>query len=309
MMAERVLLREVGLRDGLQLVSTVLDTEKKLDWCRGAAAAGLAEIEATSFVPAHVIPQFADADAVAAGIAGIRGAQVSALVVNLKGARRAFAAGLTKVNYVVSASEAHSLANARRSTDAALDEFDLIVAERAAQGLSDRVALGCGVATSFGCTLQGDVAEARVLAIVGRLSRAGADEIMLADTGGLGDPARVRRLFEAVTGLVGPLPLAAHFHDTRGLGLANVCSALSAGVRRFDASLGGLGGCPFAPGATGNINTEDCAFMLAAMGFATGIDLAALLRLRERVETWLPEERFTGALARAGLPKGFSPAA
>lgn len=308
-MAERVLLREVGLRDGLQLVSTVLDTERKLDWCRGAAAAGLAEIEATSFVPAHVIPQFADADAVAAGAAEVRDAQISALVVNLKGARRAFAAGLTKVNYVVSASEAHSLANARRSTDAALDEFDLIVAERAAQGLSDRVALGCGVATSFGCTLQGEVPEERVLAIVDRLAGAGVDEIMLADTVGYGDPARVRRLFEGAAGIAGSLPLAAHFHDTRGLGLANVVAALSAGVRRFDASLGGLGGCPFAPGATGNINTEDCAFMLEAMGFATGIDLGALLRLRQRVEAWLPEERFTGALARAGLPKGFSPAA
>lgn len=308
-MAERVLLREVGLRDGLQLVSTVLDTERKLDWCRGAAAAGLAEIEATSFVPAHVIPQFADADAVAAGAAEVRDAQISALVVNLKGARRAFAAGLTKANYVVSASEAHSLANARRSTDAALDEFDLIVAERAAQGLSDRVALGCGVATSFGCTLQGEVPEERVLAIVDRLAGAGADEIMLADTVGYGDPGRVRRLFEGAAGIAGSLPLAAHFHDTRGLGLANVVAALSAGVRRFDASLGGLGGCPFAPGATGNINTEDCAFMLEAMGFATGIDLGALLRLRQRVEAWFPEERFTGALARAGLPKGFSPAA
>lgn len=308
-MAEQVLLREVGLRDGLQLVSTVLDTERKLEWCRGAAAAGLAEIEATSFVPAHIIPQFADADAVAAGCAGIGSARISALVVNLKGARRAFAAGLTKVNYVVSASEAHSLANARRPTDAALDEFDLIVAERAAQGLSDRVDLGCGVATSFGCTLQGEVPEERVLAIVGRLAGAGADEIMLADTVGYGDPARVRRLFEKAAGLAGPLPLAAHFHDTRGLGLANVVAALSVGVRRFDASLGGLGGCPFAPGATGNINTEDCAFMLEAMGFATGIDFGALLRLRERIEAWLPQERFTGALARAGLPKGFSPAA
>ena len=191
-MAERALLREVGLRDGLQLVSTVLDTEKKLDWCRGAATAGMAEIEATSFVPAHVIPQFADADTVAAGTAAIRHAQVSALVVNLKGARRAFAAGLTKVNYVVSASEAHSLANARRSTDAALDEFDLIVAERAALGMSDRVALGCGVATSFGCTLQGEVPEARVLAIVARLAAAGAEEMMVADTVGEGERARDR---------------------------------------------------------------------------------------------------------------------
>lgn len=304
-MAEPILIREVGLRDGLQMAKTVLSTAQKLDLARSAAAAGLREIEATSFVPAHVIPQFADAGEVAASAKDLAGATVSALVVNLKGAIRAFDTGLRKVNYVVSASEAHSLANARRSSEAALEEFRLIVAERRARGLDGQVVLGCGIATAFGCTLQGEVPAARVVAIAETLAREGADEIMAADTVGYGDPRQVRHMFGALRRAVGDTPLAAHFHDTRGLGLANVAAALEAGVQRFDASLGGLGGCPFAPGATGNIGTEDCAFMLEAMGFDTGIDIEALLALRRRLESWLPDERFSGGLARAGLPNGF----
>ncbi len=308
-MKERVILREVGLRDGVQMVKTVLATQDKLDFARSAAAAGVPEIEATSFVPAHVIPQFADAAEVAAGLSGMAGTTVSALVVNLKGAVRAFDAGLRKVNYVVSASEAHSLANARRSTDAAVDEFRLIVAERRARGLEGEVMLGCGIATAFGCTIQGEVPESRVVEIAGTLARDGADEVMVADTVGYGSPGQVRRIFAAVARAVGDLPLAAHFHDTRGLGLANVTAALDEGVRRFDASLGGLGGCPFAPGATGNINSEDCAFLLESLGFDTGIEIAALIALRRKLEGWLPGERFSGGVSRAGLPKTFVRAA
>jgi hydroxymethylglutaryl-CoA lyase len=304
-MAERVILREVGLRDGLQMVKTIVATQDKLDFARAAAAAGLPEIEATSFVPPHIIPQFADAAEVAAGLSGLTGATVSALVVNLKGALRAFDAGLRKVNYVVSASEAHSLANARRSTDAALDEFRLIVAERRARGLDGQVVLGCGIATAFGCTIQGDVPERRVIEIAERLAGDGADEIMAADTVGYGSPAQVLRIFAGLAAVVGTVPLAAHFHDTRGLGLANVAAALQAGVRRFDSSLGGLGGCPFAPGASGNINSEDTAFMLEALGFDTGIDIEALIALRRKVEGWLPGERFSGGVSRVGLPKTF----
>ncbi|SFC10081.1 hydroxymethylglutaryl-CoA lyase [Bosea sp. CRIB-10] len=304
-MAEPVILREVGLRDGLQMVKTIVSTQDKLDFARTAAAAGLPEIEATSFVPPHIIPQFADAAEVAAGLLKPMGTTISALVVNLKGAARAFDAGLRKVNYVVSASEAHSLANARRSTDAALAEFRLIVADRKARGLDGQVVLGCGIATAFGCTLQGEVSEQRVIEIAESLARDGADEIMAADTVGYGSPRQVRRMFDGLAAALGTLPLAAHFHDTRGLGLANVTAALDAGVRRFDASLGGLGGCPFAPGATGNINTEDTAFMLEALGFDTGVDITALIALRGRVEGWLPGERFSGGISRAGLPKTF----
>lgn len=308
-MTERVWVREVGLRDGLQMVKTMLPAKRKLEWLRGAVAAGVPELEITSFVPPSSIPQFADADAVAAGARAVAGATLSALVVNLKGAVRAFEAGFAKVNYVVSASEQHSLANARRSTDAALDEFDRIVAERAARGLAGTVELGCGIATAFGCTLQGEVPEERVVAVATRLRAAGVDEIMVADTVGYGNPAQVRRIFGLVRDAVPDRPVAAHFHDTRGLGLANVTAALAVGIRRFDASLAGLGGCPFAPGATGNINTEDCVFLLESMGLRTGIDLEALVALRSTVETWLPGERVSGSVVRAGLPKTYRAAA
>jgi hydroxymethylglutaryl-CoA lyase len=309
-MTERAFIREVGLRDGLQMAKTVLSTENKLAWRRDAAAAGVPEIEITSFVPPHIVPQFVDAAEVAAGALAAGGEALnSALVVNLKGAVRAFEAGLTKINYVVSASEAHSLANARRSTDAAIEEFRLIVAERRARGLDGRVTFSVGIATAFGCTIQGAVEETRVLAVAELLAACGADEIMAADTVGYGDPAQVRRLLLALSASLGPIPLAAHFHDTRGLGLANVTAALDAGVRRFDASLGGLGGCPFAPGATGNIDTLDTVFLLESLGLDTGVDIDALLALRARIEPWLPGERFSGALNRAGLPKTFRYAA
>lgn len=300
-----VRLREVGPRDGLQMVKTVLPAEAKIEWCERAASAGIPEIEATSFVPAKIVPQFADADAVAEGVAASRSAQMSALVVNLKGAIRAFDAGFGKVNYVVSASEAHSQANARRTTDEALEEFDRIVAERAARGLAETVELSPGVATAFGCTLQGEVPEARVHEVVDRLAASGADEIMVADTIGYAHPAKVERLLGRIVERLGALPVAAHFHDTRGLGLANVTAAARVGVRRFDASLAGLGGCPFAPGATGNVNLEDCVYLLEELGFSTGVDLDALLHLRETVEGWLPGERFTGSIARVGLPKTY----
>jgi hydroxymethylglutaryl-CoA lyase len=266
--------------------------------------AGVAEIEVTSFVPAKVVPQFVDADAVARGAVSLGGFTAAALVPNLKGAERAFVTGIHKVNYVLSASEAHNLANVRRSTQESLDDFARIVASRdeVAKG---RVSMGAGIATAFGCTISGTVSEKRVVAIAGQLARAGADEIIVADTVGYANPGQVERLMRAVARAVGGVPVACHFHDTRGLGLANVVGAINAGVQRFDASLGGLGGCPFAPGATGNIDTEDCVFLLESLGFETGIDIKALVALRETVEGWLPGERFSGAIARAGLPKTF----
>ncbi|MCZ7657348.1 MAG: hydroxymethylglutaryl-CoA lyase [Xanthobacteraceae bacterium] len=303
-MGQRAEVREVGLRDGLQLVKTVLSTEQKLEWCRRAAAAGMPEVEVTSFVPAKVVPQFVDADAVARGAVAMGGFVAAALVPNLRGAERAFETGVAKVNYVLSASEAHNLANVRRSTQESLDDFVRIVARRdeVAKG---RSLIGAGIATAFGCTISGVVSEKRVVAIAEQLARAGADEIIVADTVGYGNPGQVERLVRAVVRAVGDVPVACHFHDTRGLGLANVVAALAAGVHRFDASLGGLGGCPFAPGATGNIDTEDCVFLLESLGYDTGIDIEALVKLRETVEGWLPGERFSGAIARAGLPKTF----
>jgi hydroxymethylglutaryl-CoA lyase len=301
-MRERASVREVGPRDGIQMVQAVMSTERKLAWCRGAAAAGIGEIEVTSFVPVKVVPQFGDAEAVARGAIAMGGFTASALVPNLKGAERAIAIGLPRINYVLSASEEHNLANVRRTTDESVADFKRIVTLRdGAEG--PRTMLGAGIATAFGCTIQGDVPEERVVDLAIQLAEVGADEIMVADTVGYGDPGQVRRILRNVVEAVRPLPVAAHFHDTRGLGLANVASALEAGVRAFDASLAGLGGCPFAPGATGNIDTEDTVFLLERLGFDTGADVEALIELRREVETWLPGERFSGAIARAGLPK------
>ena len=306
-MSERAEIREVGLRDGLQLVKTILSTEQKLEWCRRAAQAGMAEIEVTSFVPPKVVAQFVDADTVARGATMIGGFTAAALVPNLRGAERAFETGIAKINYVLSASEAHNQANVRRSTQESLDDFVRIVARRdeVAKGNKGKISIGAGIATAYGCTISGAVSEKRVVQIAEQLARSGADEIIVADTVGYANPAQVERLMRAVACAVGSRPVACHFHDTRGLGLANVTAALNAGVRRFDASLGGLGGCPFAPGATGNINTEDCVFLLESLGYETGIDIEALVSLRATVESWLPGERFSGAIARAGLPKTF----
>ena len=304
-MRERAFVREVGLRDGLQMVQTIVPTDRKLAWCRSEHAAGVEEMEVTSFVPASVVPQFADAVDVATGALGIPGLNVAALVPNLKGATRAFDVGIHQVNFVLSASEEHNRANVRRTTEESLEDFRRIVAERDVRGLKGKVRVGSGIATSFGCTIQGNVPEARVVEIAAGLAEAGAEEITLADTVGYGNPDQVRRIARAVSNVVGSVPLAAHFHDTRGLGIANVYAAVQAGIRRFDAALAGLGGCPFAPGATGNINTEDCVFLLEALGFDTGIDLDRLISLRAEVETWLPGERFFGMVSRAGLPKTF----
>jgi hydroxymethylglutaryl-CoA lyase len=304
-MTERVYVREVGLRDGLQLVRGDLSTARKIEWLREEAAAGVAEIEVTSFVPVKSFPIFADAREVAAAALKVDGLRVSALAPNAKGALAAFDAGLTKVNYVVSASEAHSRANVRRSTDEALEDFARIIEARAERGLERDVTIACGIATVFGCTIQGEVPEERVFEIVARVVEMGADEIMIADTVGYANPVQVERIFAEALRRVPHLPVAAHFHDTRGLGVANVAAAARAGIRRFDASLGGLGGCPHAPGATGNVVFEDAAFLLETMGFATGVDFARLAALRKKVESWLPEERFSGAITRAGLPKTF----
>ncbi|SAK90872.1 pyruvate carboxyltransferase [Caballeronia temeraria] len=299
-----VQIREVGLRDGLQMVRTILASGQKLEWCARMVDAGVIDIEVTSFVPPKVVPQFADAVEVATGALAIAGLRAAALVPNLKGAQRAFDVGLGKVHYVLSASNEHNLKNVRRSTAESVEDFERIAAAR--DELGRDVMLGAGVATAFGCTIAGKVDERTVLGLAETLIEAGAQEITIADTVGYANPAQVRALMRQVVALAGPVPVACHFHDTRGLGLANVMAALDAGVRAFDASLGGLGGCPFAPNATGNINTEDTVFMLEAQGLRTGIDIGKLLAIRETISAWLPGEPFTGAIARAGLPATFA---
>ncbi|WP_020204059.1 hydroxymethylglutaryl-CoA lyase [Cupriavidus sp. WS] len=304
-MSDKVTIREVGLRDGLQIVKGFMPTDTKLAWIAAEHAAGVTEIEVCSFVPPRLIPQFADAEAVVNGALALPGLAATALIPNLKGAERGLALGVHKLNYVMSVSERHNLANVRRSTQESLDDFRRIVALVRDSQVPRRPKVVGGLSTAFGCTLEGRVSEARVVELAVALVRAGADELTIADTVGYGDPAGVRRVFKAVLDNVGDIPVAAHFHDTRGLGIANALAAADTGIRAFDASLAGLGGCPHAPGATGNVVTEDLAFLFESMGLATGIDLNQLLQVRKIIEASLPDEPLSGGLARAGLPRGF----
>ena len=296
-MTDRVILREVGLRDGLQLNKSRLDTAIKLSWIRAQAEVGFTEIEVTSFVPISVLPQFADAAEVLVDAQKIGNLLPSVLVPNLRGAVMAMDAGARKITFVLSVSDAHNRANVRKSTDDSLAMLRDVLAERDNR---QNIKIATALATSFGCSIEGAVPEARVIQIAEILASQGVDEINLADTVGYGDPAQVGRIFTDVQRAVGDLPLAAHFHDTRGLGLANVMAALDAGVRRFDSALGGLGGCPFAPGASGNIATEDTVHLFDRLGIDSGVDLGALLKVRHQLAEWLPREKLEGRLLGAG---------
>jgi len=306
-MGDTVQIREVGMRDGLQSIAAVLPTETKLAWLDAEYAAGVRQIEVSSFVPPKLLPQLADAEAVVRHALTLPGLTVSALIPNSRGAERGLALGVHEMNFVLSVSEGHNMSNVRRSTGESIEDFRRVV--QLCRDSGKPVKINCGLATSFGCTIEGDVDEDRVRQIAGEAAEAGADGILLADTVGYGQPAAIGRVFRKVIEDVAPLPVAAHFHDTRGLGLANVLSAYAAGCRFFDASLGGLGGCPYAPGATGNIVLEDTAFMFEAMGVGTGIDIEKLQAVRELVHRSLPEVTLYGAIAKAGLPRNFHPVA
>ena len=302
-----VWVREVGTRDGLQSIPTIFSTATKLEWISLEAAAGMPEIEVGSFVSAKLLPQMADSAAVVAGAKRNPGLRVSVLVPNLRGAELGFAAGADQLNYVLSMSEAHSRANVRRSVQESIDDFARIIEFRKTHPEFKSVRVAAGLATAFGCTMAGQVPLSEVLAAARKLVELGADELAVADTVGYGNPAQCRQIFREVMAIAGDIPVAAHFHDTRGLGLANVDAALEVGVRRFDASLGGLGGCPYAPGASGNIVMDDLVFMLESMGLATGVDLDRLLEARRYMERHLNGEPTRGAIARVGVPKGFVP--
>lgn len=299
----RVVVREVGLRDGLQSIQTVVSTENKCEWLSAAHAAGMTEMEVGSFVPARLLPQLADTAEVLTCALKIPGVQASVLVPNLQGAQRALDLGAALMLLPVSASRAHSLANLRKTPDEAVQEVARIRAARDASGR--HTLLEVGISTAFGCTLQAAVPRSEVLRLLQSSLDAGADRISLADTVGFADPDAVSRLFEQALKLAGERLSGGHFHDTRGLALANVYAALQLGVSRFDASLAGIGGCPHAPGASGNVATEDLVFMLESMGCSTGIDIQALLELRRRVVGWIPGEPTHGALWRAGVPGTF----
>ncbi len=300
-----VVIREVGLRDGLQSIARVVPTARKLEWIRAAYAAGQREIEVGSFVPPRLLPQLADTEALVAFARTLPGLCVSVLVPNLKGAERALASGADVMLLPLSASHAHSLANLRKSPDEVVQEIARIRAARDAAGAA--CLLEVGISTAFGCTIQGRVEPTEVLRLVAAALDAGAERVGLADTVGYADPLMVRRLFEQCLAVAGERLSCGHFHDTRGLGLANVYAAWDAGIRRFDACLGGIGGCPHAPGASGNVATEDVAYLFASMGIATGLDFDALIALRADVATWLEGETLHGALWRAGLPKTLRP--
>ena len=294
---DTVILREVGPRDGLQMIKSQLDTDIKLAWIKAQAETGFNEIEVTSYVPVSVLPQFADASLVLSGAKKIGGLLPSVLVPNLRGAVMAMDAGAKKITFVLSVSESHNMANVQQDTKASLAMLRDVTAKRESR---KDITIATALATSFGCSIEGAVSEARVNEIVEQVVEAGVDEINLADTVGYGDPEQVKRIFTDVKRTVGDLPIAAHFHDTRGLGLANVVAALDAGVRRFDSALGGLGGCPFAPGASGNITTEDTVHLFDRLGINSGIDLAALLEVRRQLAQWLPDEKLEGKLFAAG---------
>jgi hydroxymethylglutaryl-CoA lyase len=304
----RVTITDVGPRDGLQNEAVELSTDDKLRLVEALLDAGVRRVEVTSFVHPKWVPQLADADALVPTLPRRAGVVYSALVPNDRGYDRARAAGIDHVLLFMSASERHNRANLNRSTEESLASLLPLIRRAKADGAHVAV----GISTAFGCPFEGRVPAERVLAIAGRVAEAGAHAVGLADTVGHGNPAQVRDLFErARAGLPASVELVAHFHDTRGLGLANALAALEAGVTHFDASIAGLGGCPYAPGATGNIATEELVYMLEEMGVATGIDLARLLEaadLADRLLNRPPSGRLRKALAAARTAPGAVPA-
>ena len=300
-----LLISEVGPRDGLQSVSATMSTAHKCAWIDALVAAGVQEIEVGSFVSPKLLPQMADAAEVVRHAVTHPGVTIMALVPNLKGAEAAMRAGAHKITLPVSASPAHSMANVRKTPAQMVDEVRAIA--RLRDEMAPGVHIEAGISTAFGCTLQGLVPEDEVIALAAACVAAGADESGLSDTTGMANPAQVKRLFTRLRSELGDRAGAAHMHNTRGLGLANCLAAYEAGVRTFDASQAGLGGCPYAPGASGNVVTEDLIFMFEAMGLRTGIDIERLLAARETLAAGLPGEALYGMLPPAGLPKGFVP--
>ena len=295
---------EVGPRDGLQSVKAVMPTEDKFRWIDALVAAGLREIEVCSFVPAKMLPQMADASDVVRHALTHRDITVMALVPNVRGAESALKAGVHKVTIPVSVSAAHSMANVRKSREEMIKEVGAIV--RLRNDSAPGVKIEVGLSTALGCTLQGEVKEDDVVWVAEQCAAAGVDEVGLSDTSGMANPAQVRRLFNRVRAAIGDKTGAAHMHNTRGLGLANCLAAYDVGVRTFDSSLGGLGGCPYAPGASGNVVTEDLVFMFEAMGVKTSVNIEKLIAARGPLQAGLPGEPLYGMTPEAGLPKGWA---
>ena len=302
-----VLVSEVGPRDGLQSIERIMPTEIKILWIKALAASGLREIEVGSFVSPRLMPQMADCATLVREANKLENLNVQALVPNLKGAELAIAAGALKLTMPISASTKHSLNNIGKTPLMAIEEVSRVCGLRDSLSVEQRPSIEVGISNAFGCSLEGPVSEDWVIEMAGLLVTAGSDRIGLSDTTGYANPSQIRRMFRRLRGEIGEKKMAgAHLHNTRGQGLANVVAALDVDVTTFDSSLGGLGGCPFAPGATGNIVTEDLVFMLEAMGLHTGIDLDKLIATREVLLTGLPDEVIYGNVPESGLPKGFT---
>jgi len=281
-------IHEVVTRDGFQIEPQFIPTERKIELLDALSETGLAKIEVTSFVSPKAVPNLRDAEAVMAGIRRNASVKYVALIANLKGAERAIAARVNEVNLVVSVSETHNRANVRRPTAASFEDFEKIV--RTLEGTG--IAVSGALSTAFGCPFEGEQAAGRVMQFVHRYVDLGVDSVTLADTTGMANPKQVLALCMETKERWPELDLALHFHNTRGMGLANVLSGLAAGISHYEACLGGLGGCPFAPGATGNICTEDLVHMLECMGYSTGVDLNRLLAA----------SRLLGAIVNHELP-------
>lgn len=306
-MVERdIRVSEVGPRDGLQSIHQVMDTDAKISWISALAEAGIPEIEVGSFVSPKLLPQMADTAELVAHARTIDGLQVAVLVPNLQGAKRAIEAGAQKITIPLSVSETHSLRNVKRTHGQMLKEVHNIVDLINTLPRQERPLLEGGLSTAFGCTLEGLVSEDRVVRLAEALMEAGCNEVGLSDTSGYANPIQVKRLTKKIWEVIGKDNLTGiHLHNTRGQGLANAVAAVEVGLTTIDASMGGIGGCPFAPGASGNIVTEDLVFLLEAMGLNTGIDFDGLLAARRVVTEALPGVDLYGFTPNAGLPKDF----
>lgn len=298
-----ILVSEVGPRDGLQSIKQTMPTDMKKKWISALAQAGLTEIEVGSFVSPKLLPQMADCGELVKHTLTLKDVFVTALVPNLKGAENAFQAGVQKITIPVSVSEPHSLSNVRKTHAEVYEEVNSIVQLRNEK--YPEILIEAGLSTVFGCTIQGVVTENEVLTMAQRMAQLGVDEIGLADTVGYANPVQVRSLFKKLKQEVGNLAGSAHFHNTRGQGLANVLAAIEVGVTTFDASQGGIGGCPYAPGASGNIVTEDLVYLLESMGLRTGIDIDRLVEAREWLKQGIPGEPLYGFIPDAGVGKNF----
>ena len=298
----RVSLREVGLRDGLQLVKTFPSTAAKQRWLREEYAAGVRHFEVGSFLPAKTFPKFADVREIIGTVSALPGAHGVALVLNERGANEALASGVAEIASVVSATEEHSQANARRSRQGAIANIRRLCELRDAS--AHQPIVNAAISMALGCSIAGPVEPNEVLRLVEKCLEAGVDMVGIADTVGYAGPRQLGDLIKAAVKLAGSKPICVHLHDTRGMGIANASAALDEGARILDGSLGGLGGCPFAPGATGNVVMEDLVFLCESKGFATGIDIEKLVAVRKILRVEMPDEQLYGALARAGLPRG-----